>query len=558
MLTFSSEACSQFTIAEQTEMVENSREPETGNVDSDATLTSEVHVVMTPTRKKRRRTCATPSSEQRERLKHAKNCPVHQSFDANAPVKCYGVLQRHRKQNCNNTVAVYTESHLPMCRSHKSQTMTMSRCRAHLACGFPCDKIIVWKEHDYPLCKDHRHQGKCYLLTLPAELQEMIYQYLLPESLVPHQNKPRKTGSGFVNRCSKSLAILRVCKTIHETTIGLLYDLSTFEIGITTSHRDSEEKAPAISMCYSMNKVKATESGPNRHALQDYQMQLMLLEQANALRVLQAGRHGMAPTVVHDRRNQYQKLPIPNYEFQTWEPPLAMKYFQRIRKFHIHVTFHNASDFITRLGKNLEAVEIARTLVCESIHQLVQCLNDKCKSLQSIKIDIRFIATTLKNIDDETANSEAMKYCLALLKPFTYLTLRCQSQLNLWRLNNECDETIPIPLHLDKGATEQLLPFTRRRQRLGDFNFDYIDTKILEQYRQLTRMVNQMMHHPHGPVAPSNEMEVFLREGRLARERGSYEDMADVCTRVKARLFDYNETHQVFMAEMKESFGMSL
>lgn len=174
---------------------------------------------------------------------------------------------------------------MPTCKLHQDQLKPSALCRVPLPCGFECARLCVWRPHSYSRCPTHIDcPMTCYFLKIPIELRVRIYGYVLPDLDIPanwqyHSDELRSDN----NRTSICMGLLRVNRQIHDEAIGLLYGCRTFTIQLSGS---------GLSMCNSLQRQsQQNPNPPGSHSLQDYQMQLMLLEQQNKRRLLMARNH---------------------------------------------------------------------------------------------------------------------------------------------------------------------------------------------------------------------------------------------------------------------------
>jgi hypothetical protein len=193
-----------------------------------------------------------------------------------------------------------------------------------------CSRICLWRPHGFPLCPNHlQHPMTCYLLKIPIEMRLRIYGYLLPDKPIPARygnSRCLTSGGGLVYT-----ALLRVNHQIHDEAVHLLYAPRSFTIELGTD---------GLVMCNSSKK-----SPGGNHALQDYQMQLMLLEQQNKKRLMMArleqdmmtngGSSSSSNPPVINRQMPNTGPPIIPYTSgpvePAWYPPLSMKYFNMIQ-----------------------------------------------------------------------------------------------------------------------------------------------------------------------------------------------------------------------------------
>src|SRR5438045_3647670 len=132
--------------------------------------------------------------------------------------------------------------------------------------------------HGFELCPDHRvYSTACYFLRIPVKMRLRIYQFLLPDKLIPARHS--NPGNLRVDGERVYTAILRVNCQIHDEATSYFYGTRIFTI---------EPFANSLNMCNLPNTFPLFRFSclGSVHALQDYQMQLMLLEQQNKVHLL--------------------------------------------------------------------------------------------------------------------------------------------------------------------------------------------------------------------------------------------------------------------------------
>lgn len=164
----------------------------------------------------------------RAEQEHYQRCARHE--DA-AGQKCWGSLRKGGL--CfNRATCPAVPGFLPTCKVHSSQVKASARCKALMACGFNCDKLLQWEPHGYQLCWRHRKEfASCCLLKLPVEIRCRIYRLLLPDTDIP----ARFSGSTSLTTDGERVytAILRVNRQIHEEAARLLYGTNVFVVEVS-------------------------------------------------------------------------------------------------------------------------------------------------------------------------------------------------------------------------------------------------------------------------------------------------------------------------------------
>ncbi|CZR68680.1 uncharacterized protein PAC_18579 [Phialocephala subalpina] len=258
-------------------------------------------------------------------MAHLLSCRLH---DEDGPAICSGYLRRSRTFHCTKKAIISPEPNMmPTCRLHRGQLKRSSLCQ------------------------------------IPIELRVRIYGYLLPDRDIPAQYHSYELRSD-ADRSSICMGLLRVNRQIHDEAVGLLYGCRTFTIQLMS--------AAGLGMCNFRQHIPNQHPGGN-HVLQDYQMQLMLLEQQNRKRLIMArnlppppplagpstapnGLQGPGPMLQPQPLSaQFVGFTLPRmFQGSTpsgilassivppapgpiWDSPLSPRYFDEIRSFRIEI-----------------------------------------------------------------------------------------------------------------------------------------------------------------------------------------------------------------------------
>jgi hypothetical protein len=513
----------------------------------------ETQTLASPARKKKRSNSTTQPYRKKKSIKLNHVCDIHPPPTS---ARCFGKWSKigpYKGARCDKTVATFVDGQLPVCTQHKVQVMKMTYCEAVLECGFPCNEIVPWKPHGYRLCEAHWSQGKCWFLALPVEARLMIYQYLIPDKLVPasHSN----------NRCLRadytavSTAIFRVNKTIHEEVADLFYGQTTFGIHVTNEpHRNVNSKPKIFMCCAEYDSL----------AVRDYQLQLMLLEQQNRARLRRARAATAAAATAAAAGETTTSRAIlrkelagtVKYDFTPWQPSLSSQYFQRIRSFHINVTFNTVGRSINASNgsQNAETIlaEAERNLLCDYLHRLVDrlVLNNQIP-LQKLTIGIHIQGILIS--DEAEANTKAIAHCQALVKPIRRLRTRAAGIVSLSRTGNRNGDINMLPESpkeehsIDDFVRSCCAELTNLAEPTPNF-------PVLARFGQLTRLISSMSQHPFWRDTDIEEMEFFLDNGRSAREANDITAMLSILQDVLDMLKKFNRSHYIFMEQMKHTF----
>jgi hypothetical protein len=159
---------------------------------------------------------------------HNQICPLHENSRMK---KCWGTLRSGRiclnRATCPSMPGI-----LPTCKVHLHQVKELAWCKAPLACGFRCGKLLEWEPLGFQLCTRHREDLEtCYFLKIPIEIRCRIYRLLLPATDIPARFYTWRSLTTHIEQVYT--AILRVNHQIHEEATSLLYGTNIFAIAVT-------------------------------------------------------------------------------------------------------------------------------------------------------------------------------------------------------------------------------------------------------------------------------------------------------------------------------------
>jgi hypothetical protein len=147
--------------------------------------------------------------------------------------KCWGTLRRGGVCRNRDTCTV-AQGGLPTCKVHRKQVKEPASCKASLACGFNCGRLLEWEPHGFQLCLQHREDlVACYFLDIPIEIRCRIYRYLLPDTDIPARFCTSRSLT--TRREQVYTAILGVNRQIHEEATRLLYSTNVFAVEVSES-----------------------------------------------------------------------------------------------------------------------------------------------------------------------------------------------------------------------------------------------------------------------------------------------------------------------------------
>ncbi|CAG8975731.1 hypothetical protein HYALB_00011202 [Hymenoscyphus albidus] len=345
------------------------------------------------------------------RYVHLKHCRLHDDESLKA---CSG--RNKRGGVCLNRASGARMAHLmPTCNKHHNQPRMATSCQEVLSCGFTCGAVFDYKHHDFRLCHRHRSPQSCYLLKVPIEVRMTIYEFLIPESFVP----ARFMGSSLSDRYltgrkvfrGTNMAILRVNSLIHDEVANHIYGRMTFEIHITRKFLAICNGAIKQNQ-YGVRKPRPSTSDfhalrdpdyHKNHALQDYQMQLMLLEQQNKKRLMRA-RQEQDNSIAGSNFNNYSgvtrsqapSITVPfhysDVDGPCWIQPIADRYFNMIKSFNIHFEVPGTLGYHQGIGYN-EAGSLAEdtSLIIYELNDHVHRLLGRLQQLptKNLRLEIR-------------------------------------------------------------------------------------------------------------------------------------------------------------------------
>jgi hypothetical protein len=180
-------------------------------------------------------------------MTHRQACRLH---DDERIGKCSGTLKGGRPCAYKAT-GPSAPGVMPTCKIHRHQLKVPAWCKAPLLCGFECGRLFEWKPHGFQLCPRHLENSMtCHFLKIPIEIRCRVYQYLLPDRVIPARcmTPPRVMTSNYLRT---DMAILRVNHQIYEEATNLLYCTRLFTIEVSDN---------ALSMCNLANEYVSCSS----------------------------------------------------------------------------------------------------------------------------------------------------------------------------------------------------------------------------------------------------------------------------------------------------------
>jgi hypothetical protein len=483
---------------------------------------------------------------------HLQTCLLHGS---EKKATCSGTWKRKGGDCSNKATGPLEPGMMPLCRIHKDQLKQSAWCRALLPCGFECGRICAWKPHGFQLCSEHyEHPMTCYLLKIPIEIRLRIYGLLLPDKPIP----ARYTNS----RCLTSdnglvyTAFIRTNHQIHDEAVHLLYAVRAFTI---------ELAADRLAMC---NSSKKAANG--NHALQDYQMQLMLLEQQNKKRLMMArqeqdnmmnnGSSSSSHRFTIDVTKPPTGFPIAGIPYTrgpaepAWSPPLSVNYFNMIQSFFVEIIFPppsgpNSLGHSPRRSPEAEAKALELKLYdyCDHLHKLIGRFRLMQRPLARLEVVLKFGKSEMKR--DETISAAQV-----LLRPFQRLRMVGNLAVPLILVNDFEDREV------------ELLNRPECAMSVADRNFyDYLNcwlsdlsssgpllgSPVFKAYWQLERLLSSIKnHHSDAKFFRFTEL---LYTARVARETDDLLSFRAVWNLVVHIWFDYVNDQRQFRTNVSLS-----
>jgi hypothetical protein len=370
-------------------------------------------------------------------LQHAQESTGHGKHERNV---CWGLLKNGA--SCSNKAGLNNEGLLPMCGTHQSQRRIRGECKAVLDCGLVCGRWYEWVPLQFGLCPDHENlpNKPCFLLKIPTEIRLRIYSFLLPNK--PITSRYRKLWDLRSDSRPVSSSILGTNRQIHSEGIDLMYSQATFCIEISNAAIIMFNTAHTPTEIPPSQLVRPDLIGSCQN-IQDYQMQLMLLDLQNRTRLFMKDS-GLNHQLTFEGPLEVTSLAlVPDLlegEYgPIWYPSLSEPLFRLIRSFDIQIQLPlsysvGLPDTITvpqmfHPSNGTELLEKAMYQITDQLHQLVG-------RLELIKPCINNIRITVM-ITGFEESKEALAAVPILLRPFLRLrnVVRPNVESIHWRTN---------------------------------------------------------------------------------------------------------------------------
>jgi hypothetical protein len=314
-------------------------------------------------------------------------------------------------------------------------------------------------------------------------------------------------------------------------------------------------------------------AGTGNHALQDYQMQLMLLEQQNKKRLMMARQEqdpqGYSYYNQNDGNNMVistLKSPIP-YTLEdhgpSWIAPLSQRYFDMIRSFHIVLNIPTgASVTQARYGANAlgqpgeytKEYEMMIYEFCDHLHRLMGRLHLSPKKRLHLRLDIEF-GQSYDVLD------VARSHINRLLLPFKGLEKSAQVEVGKIVMNASGGSSVVFLYGLDDGSYVDPTWGTHCFANLGEdisgslARFEQTDEgrKVFGKYWKLEEtMIRINQECPRTVIF--YQFKGLLHDARVARESGDLTQFEAVFDNVVQIWSEYTKSQKSFQDIIGQEF----
>lgn len=503
---------------------------------------------------------------------HRQTCVLHDDEQTSI---CSGTLKNGG--NCSHKATGPPVAHMmPTCKIHRDQLKVSGWCRATLPCGFECGRLFNWKPYGFQLCSGHREYSMtCYFLKIPVELRLRVYQFLLPDRPIPARFwNSRELTTDSEKVCT---AILRVNHQIHDEVAGLLYGTRVFTIelsghslsmcnstGSLIRHGVSCRSNSNVLQVYQAQPMLSQQgiSSRGNHALQDYQMQLMLLEQQNKRRVMIARTSN--PTLPNIQLGTRSVIPHQYREIElepVWSPPLSERYFNMIQFFLIKIevsssmtagaTNHQAHLLSNENAANEKAFELMLYDCCDSLHGLIG-------RIQLIQRPIANIVIAIEFYNADMQRDEVFFAAKLLLQPFRrlhdivrpeVLSITTSDAPNLGKALLMRDW---ISSATDETFADYLKCWSRD---LSNPQPSFECPQVLEAYWKLEKLLFRIENHCPNANPKICQFGDLLHAARIAREADDLAHFKEIWDRVVNIWLDIVESQRDFESNVEQSIN---
>lgn len=479
-------------------------------------------------------------------IAHRQICALH---DNDRMTMCSGTLRRGGP--CVNKAMGRPEPRMmPTCKIHRDQLKILGQCRAILPCGFECGGLFEWKPHGFQLCANHReYPMPCYFFSIPIEMRLRVYRFLLPDRPIPPRFRaPRNLRADGERVCT---AIFRVNYQTHNEAANLLYGTGVFTIELSEH---------SLTMCnLPKNYMRFDSLHQGNTALQDYQMQLMLLEQQNRRRLMIARQDQDNLSGGSSSRPNMPPIPFACRSIEPiWDPPLNERYFCMIRFFIVEFVFRSLGrsnahprprGSVNGDAENRLSLESMRYEYCDHAHKLIG-------RLQFIQTPIARLEVIFKFSDTCGKREEAFSAAQFLLRPFRRLCHVTKSEVLSITVNNVQDhETeLLVPGWVSCVENRTFADYLEIwSKELSNSKPSFKLTEVFEAYWKLEKLLYSMKAHCHHAEPKFTQFASLLHVARVARESNNLTSFREVWERVVNVWFEYLNDQKEFQSDMARS-----
>ena len=422
-------------------------------------------------------------------------------------------------------------------------------------------RLFEWKPHGFQLCPSHReYLTTCYFLNTSQEVRLRIYQFLLPDRRIParyvNSNSLLTDGGGVYT------AILRVNRQIHDEATDLLYSSRIFTVELSGN---------GVSMCNSAHTF-AQYRFPlgGKPALQDYQMQLMLLEKHNKKRLMMARQEqdniSRDPNSTHSPATRDIQRPARSPISYTygpietlWHPPLCSRYFNMIQSFLIEFVFPSpvgSNSVIQRVpGTSNTDVAMQRNLelrlydYCDHLHKLIGRLQLIQRPIARLEIIIEF---------GSNYNTREEAFCAAqfLLRPFRRLCCVARPKVlsitmeDFQNRETELLTTDWTSCEADMIFADYLKCWSRD---LSGSEPSFECPQVFEAYWKLEKLLHSIKEHCYHAEPKFDQFTDWLHAARIAREANDLTGFKEIWDHVVNTWCDYQNNQKNFQSSVARS-----
>jgi hypothetical protein len=495
---------------------------------------------------------------------HHQTCPLH---DNEGSTTCSGTLKKGGKC-ANKATGLQVARMLPTCKIHRDQLKVLGCCQAPLSCGFECGRLFEWKPHGFQLCPGHREcTTTCYFLKIPTEMRLRVYRFLLPDRPIParYGNSRNLTTDGE----GVYTAILRINHQIHDEAVDLLYGTRVFTIELSGN---------GLGMC-NLGNTFVRNMFPSRgnHALQDYQMQLMQLEQQNKRRLLLARQEqdGITAGSSSTRPPAIRGIQLPTtsaipctYKLAgpIWHPKLSERYFNMIRSFLIELVYpasglqrsglqssvtYNTHGLLNVDATNRQTLELRLYDYCDCLHALVGRLQLIQRPITHVQVVIKFGNTYIER-------SEAFSAAQLLLQPLRRLRNVANLELLSVTMSDFRDREIEllIPDEIFDVANETFADFVKCwSSNLCSSEPSLECPQVFEAYWQLEKLLASIKERYNYMDPKFSQFTDLLHDARIAREAENLAGFREIWNQVVNIWSDHLNSQEDFQSNVASSIG---